>query len=370
MKLQSKLRRTVILVLCLLLVAGVFASCGKKEEKAKEKNITVTDMAGREVTVPTDAKKFVAIGPGALRLYCYVGDTDKLVGIEDMEKKNSEGRPYLMANKKLEELPTVGAGGPGNAPDSEKLLSVKPDVIFMYNTETSAIDGLQSKTGIPVVALSYGKTEVFDPEVDRSLKLIGQITGKEDRAKEVVDFFAKKKKDLEKRTKDIADKDKPKVYMGGMGNRGAHGIESTTGNFSLFNAIGAKNAVDEAGISDYIMLDKEKLLEMDPDMIFIDGGGMGLFKEDYGKNKAYYQELKAFKEGNVYMHLPYNYYYTNIDVALADAYYMGSIIYPKAFDGVDAKEKFNEITKFLLGAELYDDMAKAYFGGYHKVELE
>ena len=64
------------------------------------------------------------------------------------------------------------------------------------------------------------------------------------------------------------------------------------------------------------------------------------------------------------------YYYTNIDVALADAYYMGSIIYPKAFDGVDAKEKFNEITKFLLGAELYDDMAKAYFGGYHKVELE
>ena len=68
MKLQSKLRRTVILVLCLLLVAGVFASCGKKEEKAKEKNITVTDMAGREVTVPTDAKKFVAIGPGALRL--------------------------------------------------------------------------------------------------------------------------------------------------------------------------------------------------------------------------------------------------------------------------------------------------------------
>lgn len=62
MKLQSKLRRTVILVLCLLLVAGVFASCGKKEEKAKEKNITVTDMAGREVTVPTDAKKFVAIG--------------------------------------------------------------------------------------------------------------------------------------------------------------------------------------------------------------------------------------------------------------------------------------------------------------------
>lgn len=194
MKLQSKLRRTVILVLCLLLVAGVFASCGKKEEKAKEKNITVTDMAGREVTVPTDAKKFVAIGPGALRLYCYVGDTDKLVGIEDMEKKNSEGRPYLMANKKLAELPTVGAGGPGNAPDSEKLLSVKPDVIFMYNTETSAIDGLQSKTGIPVVALSYGKTEVFDPAVDRSLKLIGQITGKEDRAKEVVDFFAKKKK--------------------------------------------------------------------------------------------------------------------------------------------------------------------------------
>ena len=28
---------------------------------------------------------------------------------------------------------------------------------------------------------------------------------------------------------------------------------------------------------------------------------------------------------NVYMHLPYNYYYTNIDVALADAYYTTQI---------------------------------------------
>lgn len=367
---KSYKKVTILLLVAILIIAGL-SGCGEnKDEKGDKEGVQITDMAGREVTIPSDAEKFVAIGPGALRLYCYVGDTSKLVGIEDMDKKTSEGRPYLIANPKLAELPTIGAGGPGNAPDSEKLVEAAPDVIFtMYNTEASAIDDLQEKTGIPVVALSYGKTEVFDPDVDKSIEILGKALGKEDRAKEVVDFFAEEKENLSNLTAEIPEDKKPGVYMGGMGNRGSHGLESTTGNFSLFQAIGAKNVVDEAGIGEYIMLDKEKILEMNPEIIFIDGSGLSLVKEDYAKNKAYYDGLTAFQEGKVYMHLPYNYYYTNIDVALADAYYMGSVIFPDEFKDIDSTKKFNEITKFLLGKELYDEMAKEYYGGYQKIKF-
>lgn len=373
MEKKLRLGKVICILLCIMLATSLMVSCGSKKEKAKEsgkKDITVTDMAGRKVTIPKDASKFVAIGPGALRLYCYVGNADKIVGVEEMEKKNPNGRPYMVVNKSLLNLPVVGAGGPGNAPDSEKLLTVKPDVIFsMYNTEKASIDQLQAKTGIPVVALSYGKTEVFDPDVDKSLELIGKVTGREKRAKEVVGFFKKLKTDLTDRSKKTSEAKKPSVYMGGMGNRGAHGIESTSGSFSLFDAIKAKNVVREAGIKEYVMLDKEKLLEMNPDIIFIDGGGMGLVREDYAKNPQYYNGLKAFKNDKVYMHLPYNFYYTNIDVAIADAYYMGSIIYPETFKDIKAEKKLDEITKFLLGKEVYKDMAKAYFGGYQKVKF-
>jgi iron complex transport system substrate-binding protein len=79
----------------------------------------------------------------------------------------------------------IGPGGPNNAPDPEKLLAVKPDVIFTtYAADKAAADNLQSKTGIPVIALSYGKTSTFDPQVNASLLLIGKINGMDKRAQE------------------------------------------------------------------------------------------------------------------------------------------------------------------------------------------
>jgi iron complex transport system substrate-binding protein len=158
--------------------------------------------------------------------------------------------------------------------------------------------------------------------------------------------------------------------MGGMGMRGAHGIESTTGNFSIFNAINARNAVDEAGISEYIMLDKEKLLEIDPEYIFIDGTGLSLVYEDYAENAEFYNGLQAFKNNNVYMHMPYNYYYTNLGVAIADSYYIGSILYPEEFDDIDPGAKLDEIITTLLGAEVYEKMAETYYGGYQNLTFE
>lgn len=340
-------------------------------EKTAATDFVVTDLLGREVTIPANAERFVAIGPGCLRLYCYTADVSKLVGIEQIEIGDVSGKPYAIVNEALQQLDIIGQGGPNNAPDAEKLLVAAPDVIFtMYNSDPSAVDELQQKTGIPVVALSYGESEMFDPAVDQSIELIGKVTGNEERAAEVIAYFASLKADLASRVQDVAEADKPLVYMGCMSSRGMHGIESTTGNFSIFNAIGARNAVTEAGITEYVMLDKEKILEMDPDYIFLDGGGVSLVVEDYAENAAFYNSLKAFKENHVYMHMPYNYYYTNIGVAIADAYYMGTILYPEQFADVDPAAKFDEIIGNLLGGTAYAQMAAAYRGGYQQLSFD
>jgi iron complex transport system substrate-binding protein len=353
-----------------LLLCGCNSANDTTDSSAQE--ITVTDCLGREVTVPADAQKFVAIGPGCLRLYCYIGDASKIVGVEQMEVTGgTTGRPYAQANEELLQLPIIGPGGPNNAPDPEKILEVEPDVIFsMYNSDAASVDELESKTNIPVVALSYGNTEVFDPAVDEALELIGKITGEETRAADVIDFFAECREDLASRTSDIADSDKPGAYLGAQSSRGTHGIESTSGSYSLFIAVNARNVVTEAGINEYIMLDKEKLLDMDPDIIFIDAAGLVNVQEDYASNPQYYQGLSAFKNGKVYMQLPYNYYYTNIDIALCDAYYIGSIIYPDRFSDVDITAKASEIFTFLLGENLYQWVADAYYGGFQQLTFE
>ena len=69
------------------------------------------------------------------------------------------------------------------------------------------------------------------------------------------------------------------------------------------------------------------------------------------------------------MQLPFNYYGTNLEIALADAYYIGTALYPDAFSDVDPAGKFDEICQALLGIDAYAQIAETYFGGYQRLEL-
>jgi iron complex transport system substrate-binding protein len=363
---------TLILLTAVLLSALALAGCGGngegKRASGPERRV-ITDLAGREVEVTVPAKRVTAIGPGALRLVCYAGGADKVVGIENVEKQWSTGRPYILAHPELLNLPVIGQGGPDSTPDPELLLGVDPDVIFVaYLVDAAKADELQSKTGIPVVVLSYGQLGTFDKEIYESIALIGEITGEEERAQEVIAYIKGCRDDLEERTAEIPVGEKPRVYVGGIGMKGTHGIESTQGNFPPLASIGAVNVVDETGSKGSVMIDKEKLIAWDPDIIFIDESGLQMVKDDYAGNPGFYNTLKAVKEGKVYGYLPYNYYTTNIDTAIADAYFMGRTVFPEAFEDIDPEAKADEIYRFLLGEALYQRMA-ADFGGFKRIDL-
>ena len=352
----------------------VETTANQEIETSEDQELVVTDMLGRQVTLPASAKKVIAIGPGALRLYVYAGNLDYVVGVEQMETGDKVlGKPYMLANPELSELPIIGQGGPNNAPDPEKILNVKPDVIFStYATDASAADELQKKTGIPVVVINYGGfgvTSIFGENIKDSLTLIGRVTGDVTKAEDAYSFIHSAQQDLENRTKDIADDDKPSVYVGGLGSRGAHGIESTQGQYALLDVIHAQNVVDVTGESGSVMVDKEALLEWNPDYIFIDQGGFASVLEDYQKNPTFYESLSAVENGNVYSQLPYNYYSTNIDTAIADAYFLGKIIYPDAFEDIDPAQKADEIYEGLLGEAVYEKMVETY-GEFGKITFE
>jgi iron complex transport system substrate-binding protein len=358
-------------ILIFVFMALVLSGCSFDNRQDTNTNkITVTDALGRTVAVDAVADRVVAIGPGALRLYCYFNTDEGLVGIEQIDKDDSTGKPYMLANPSFKDLPVIGQGGPNNSPDPEKIIGVKPDVIFStYAPDSASVDKLQAKTGIPVIALSYGKASVFDPEIYNSIRIIGEIIGKEERARQIVDYMENCRQDLNARTKGIQDGIKPSIYIGALGMKGTHGIESTYGAYSLFDAINAKNVVDETGRIGSVMIDKEKLIDWNPDIIFIDAGGWEIVRQDYNKNREFYTVLSAFKNGEVYLQLPFNYYHTNIDTAMTNAYYMGKVMFPEQFEDVDAEEKADQIYKFLLGKELYHQMKKD-FGGFKRITFE
>lgn len=366
--------RLLILIMSLLLLTG----CGGTESKqeggtvpatAQVQKQKITDLVGREVELSVPVQRIVAIGPGALRLVTYIEGAAMVVGIEETEKKSNPGRSYIRAYPDLKKLPSIGQGGPDTAPNEESLVSVKPDVIFVCSlVDQEKANQLQAKTGIPVVALSYGDLATFGENLYRSLNIIGSIIGKEKRAQEVVAYLKQNEKDLGERTKGLADGDRPKVYVGAVSMKGAHGIESTQAQYPPFKYIGAKNVVDETGKNGTVMIDKEKLISWNPEFLFLDAGGYALVTEDYKKSSAFYQSLQALKNDRVYNLIPFNNYNPNIDTAFADAYYAGKIIFPEQFEDIDPIKKSDEIYQFLLGKPLYGEMAKD-LGGFRKLEL-
>ncbi|MGC8907729.1 MAG: iron ABC transporter substrate-binding protein [Desulfomonilaceae bacterium] len=342
-------------VLCAILGLGTLALA--------DNTATVTDLAGRTVNAPFNPQRIIALSSGTLRLITYLQATDKVVGIEDFEKARPFARPYIMAHPELTKLPRIGPGGPGSInkePDMEAVLQIKPDVIFISYMEAANADALQKKLGIPVVVLSHGRFASFDELVYESLKVAGKILGKEQRAQEVIQFIEQRRNELSSLVKDVPDEQKPEVYVGAIGYKGVQGIESTDASYTPLEWIRAKNMAKRIASGQHLFIDKEKLLQLNPPIIFIDGGGLQLVKQDYEKKPEFYKGLKAFQEHKVYVLYPFNYYVTNVDTAIVDAYAAGRILYPERFAGVDVAKKADEIYTFLVGKPVYKDMEKDF----------
>jgi iron complex transport system substrate-binding protein len=99
---------------------------------------------------------------------------------------------------------------------------------------------------------------------------------------------------------------------------------------------------------------------LNPEVIFIDGGGLTIVKQDFEKRREFYEGLKAFREKKVYLIYPFNYYVTNVSTAIADAYTAGKILYPDRFRDVSHETKADEIYTFLYGKPVYLQMERDF----------
>ena len=359
----SLMKRIIALLLWVVLCLGLLAGCGTGET-GSQNNHMLTDAAGRQVEVPENVESIVCVGVGALRYTCYVGAADLVVGVEDYETKATLSRLYNHVNfDKFKDLPVIGTNG---EPYTEEIIDLAPDVIVMSKSASVEADDLQKKTGTPVIVVP-GSDTTLDNDSYETIRIMGQLYGLETRAAELTDYLKAIQKDLHDRTKDIPDSEKPSVYVGGVSFKGHHGFEGTEAGYGPFALIHAKNLADTTGQTGAFNIDLEQVLSWDPNIIFVDFNGMSLIKEDYANNPAYYNALTAVQEGNVYSQISFRSSASNLETALADAYYAACIIYPEQFQDVDPVEKAQEIFEKLLGVNPYADLKEA---GYEFRSIE
>ncbi|MBN1656544.1 MAG: iron ABC transporter substrate-binding protein [Deltaproteobacteria bacterium] len=331
---------------------------------ASAQSLTFTDMAGRELSVSIPLRRIACLGPGSLRLMVYLQAGDRIVGVEEIEKKRPAGRPYILAHPEIARLPRIGPGGPSGTnqkPDLEALLRLKPQAIFVTYLEASQAEALQQTLGIPVVVLRYGRSATFDDAVFESLLLAGKLIGEQERAKELLDYIQALRSDLQKRGADFAS-ERRTAYVGGVSYRGAYGIESTERSYIPMLWANVTNVAEavETKLGSHAFIDKEKLLALNPGTIFVDAAGLELIGEDYRKHPDFYRSLKACKNRRVFVLLPFNSYSTNIETALADAYAIGKALYPEGFRDIDPEKRTDEIYRFMVGRSVYQSMKKSF----------
>ncbi len=380
-------RKFFALTLALVMVLSL-AGCGQKpaeDNKADTpETMTITDMIGREVDiVPGSYQRVVCIGAGALRMYSYVGDVSLLSGVEDIDNTalserpqmfDGVARPYVIVyGDTFASLPSCGVGGPNaQAAEAEKILSCTPDIIISEYEDTEKADALQQQTGVPVITLRTGVDGVFGEEFIGSISLLGQVFGKETRASELLAFVAAEAADIQARTADITEDSKPAVYICGLGNWGTTNYLMTVEEYSTFRVANIKNAVSGLGTAGIQPIEAEKFTALGPDMdiMLIDAAAVKNIKPLYAEDNGLFDSCKAWQEGKVYLEMAYNAYYTNFEIALANAWFAGKCAYPDKFEDIDMTEKLNEITGAFLGKGIAEEIYRMpnSFGGYQQID--
>ena len=379
------MKRFLTFTLTMLMLLSLCA-CAQPQTPSTGKEITVTDMVGREVAVnPGSYKRVVCIGAGALRMYSYIGDAALLAGVEDIDNESlssrpqmfdSVARPYVLAfGDTFRKLPSCGVGGPmAQAAEAEKILACNPDIVISEFEDVEKSDALQQQLGVPVITLGAGSNGVFDEKFTGSMQLLGKVFGKEDKAANLTTFVADQRAAIEAKVANIPEADKPSVYICGLGNWGTTDHLMTAENYISFQIAGVKNAVSGLGIQGIGPIEEEKFVELGEqmDIIIMDAAAVKNIKPLYAQDPTLFDTCKAWQEGEVYLEMAYNAYYTNYEIALINTWFIAKTVYPEAFADVDMIAKTNEVTKVFLGAELAEAIfaCPGSFGGYGKIDTE
>ena len=248
---------------------------------AESTAVTVTDMAGREITLDAPATKVVALTASDCEILAALGAEDTLVGRGE----------YCDYPESILEVPAVQSGADTNL---EQIIALEPQVVVMAKmAQTEEQVAALEKAGIRVVV-----SDAQDIEgVYTAIRLIGTLVGRNDEAEAMV-------ADMQSTFADIAAKSEntgKTVYFEvsplqwGLWTAGK-------GTFmdELATMCGLTNAF--ADVEGWAEISEEQVLERDPDYIVTISMyyGEGPTPVEEIKSRAGWDALKAVQNDAIF----------------------------------------------------------------------
>jgi len=243
-----------------------------------QSTITITDMAGREVSVKTPAERIVLASARHLHEFAAVGGAeviDQIVGWgSDLKLYDQDTYlKYQESFPQIDDITDIGYHYKGTF-SVEAVVNLKPDVVvfplWLVDQEGIGDDIFKlEKAKIPTVFIDY-YTKPFENPIE-STSIIGQLLGKESRAKEITDFYQEQVNEVSSKlaTLSIA-KTTAYVEVGSKGPSEYGNTYSGQGLGALITKAGGANIADGV-IKNSGPINPEYLLTADPEVIIISG---------------------------------------------------------------------------------------------------
>ena len=244
--------------------------------------------------------------------------------------------------------------------------------IYLKNGDTLRLRHTVKITRVPVVTLMSGPDSVFDERFNESVRLLGTIFEESEKAETLIGFIAAERAGIEARTADIAEEDKPAVYICGLGNWGTTNHLMTAQDYVSFRVANVKNVVSDLGAPGAQPIEAEKFVALGENMdaMIFDAAAVKNIKPLYAEDPTMFDTCRAWREGEAYLQLAYNAYYTNYEIALINTWFAAKTAYPDRFEDVDMTEVTDRVTTAFLGKPLAEEIYACpnSFGGYQKID--
>lgn len=182
--------------------------------------ITVTDVVGREVTIPAPAKR-VILGDGRqlVTLSLLVPEPVDILAGWAGDFIRSGGmlyEAYREAYPALDKVPLIGSSGKETV-STEQMIALKPDLAIFgagsHGPDAKSGDVIRQleAAGIPIVFIDF-RLHPFKNTVP-SIEILGKVLGAEQRANEYIAFYNRRMNYIRGTLAKHPNLPRPKVYM-------------------------------------------------------------------------------------------------------------------------------------------------------------
>ena len=286
---STRSNRTPLVALLIVLVLGLtlsLAGCGGADTAAPEPDsapaeetaafpVTITDDAGREVTIEAEPQRIVSLAPANTEIVAALGLMDRLVGVTSFDDYPPE-------------VASIDIIGDFASPNLEAVAAAEPDIVLATAGVQADVIGQLEDLGAVVVAVDPADLEsLFD-----SIVMVGAVTGAAEEADTIVSTM---RSDLDSITTAIGDATPVPVFL-----EIAQDPLFTAGPGTLLHdliiAAGGANVVTQEG---YVAFSVEQLVAEDPVVYLATLGSMS--DPDDLASRPGYADIDAVRTGRVYV---------------------------------------------------------------------